>query len=46
MVCISDFKQAYDDVMEAVKDGLIPESRIDASVERVLRWKEALGILS
>ena len=46
MVCISDFKQAYDDVMEAVKDGLIPEPRIDASVERVLRWKEALGILS
>ncbi|MEM1041517.1 MAG: glycoside hydrolase family 3 N-terminal domain-containing protein [Bacteroidota bacterium] len=31
-------------VMEALRDGRIPEHRIDASVLRVLRAKEALGL--
>jgi len=45
MVCISDFKEAYSEVLAAVKAGKIPVSRVDESVMRILRWKESLGIL-
>ena len=39
-----DVKQAIDAILEAVRDGRIPESRIDRSVMRLLRLKEELGL--
>ena len=33
--------EAFDGVVQAVESGLIPESRIDESVERILRFKQA-----
>ncbi len=35
----SDFKQAYDGLLAAVRDGTIAESRIDESLQRIIRAK-------
>lgn len=37
--------EAFDAVMEAVADGIIPESRIDESAARVLALKEKRGLI-
>lgn len=34
-----DYFEAFDGVVQAVENGLLPESRIDESVERILRFK-------
>ena len=34
----------FDDILKAVKEGIISESLIDRAVERVLKLKEALGL--
>jgi len=39
-----DLDGAYNGVLEAVKSGEIPESRIDESVGKILRAKAALGL--
>jgi beta-N-acetylhexosaminidase len=39
-----DIDLAYNSVLDAVRSGEITESRIDASVERILRLKEQLGL--
>jgi len=39
-----DLDGAYNGVLEAVKRGEIPESRIDQSVSKILRAKSALGL--
>jgi len=39
-----DVKQAIDAIFRAVRDGRIPESRIDQSVTRLLRLKEEMGL--
>ena len=36
-----DFEMAYNAVLDAVKDGTIPESRIDKSLERIFKVKLA-----
>lgn len=46
LICTRDFRQAYADVLTAVTGGTIEPARIDRSVERVLRWKISLGIIS
>jgi len=37
--------ESIDDVVAAVQEGTISEARINASVERILRWKIALGLI-
>ncbi len=34
-----DYFEAFDGVLQAVEDGTIPESRIDESVYRILKFK-------
>lgn len=41
----ADFVQAYDGLLNAVKDGTITETRINESVERILRIKMKEGIM-
>ena len=41
-----DYGKAFDGVLRAVENGLIPESRIDESVLRVLRFREKRGLLN
>ncbi len=45
LLCCSTYDKQIPAVLDAVRDGTIPESRIDESVLRVLRLKEAYGIL-
>lgn len=44
MLCCTDYKVQFPAVLQAVQDGTIPESRIDESVLRILRWKTELGL--
>ena len=43
LIC-GDFKSAYEGILAQVKNGTIPESRIDESVLRILRVKETIGL--
>ncbi len=45
LLIASDFELQIPAVLDAIKDGTILESRIDASVLRILKWKLNLGIL-
>ncbi len=45
LLCCSTYDKQIPAVLEAVRDGTIPESRIDESVLRVLALKETYGIL-
>ncbi len=45
MVIVTDFKAAYDEVYNAVRNGEIPESIIDAAVDRILTAKKEKGII-
>ena len=40
-----DYFEAFDGVVKAVESGMIPESRIDESVYRILKFKmEKMGV--
>lgn len=45
VLCCSDIESQYPAVLEAVQNGEIPESQIDASVKRILKWKSNLGLI-
>ena len=45
MLCCSDYDIQYPAVLRAVQSGIIPESRVDESVLRILRWKQQLGLI-
>ena len=45
MVAYSDYKTSIQAIVKAVKDGTIPQSQIDASVLRILKWKRFLGLI-
>lgn len=45
LLCCSSYDKQYPAVLDAVRDGTIPEARIDESVLRVLRLKAHYGIL-
>lgn len=45
MVMSSSYQSQIPEVIQAVEDGDYTEEELDASVERVLAWKEDLGIL-
>lgn len=46
LLCCSDVETQYPAVLSAVKDGTISVSQIDASVRRILKWKQHLGLIS
>ena len=45
MMMMSKYKEGIEGILEAVADGEILESRIDESVRRILKWKQALGLI-
>ncbi|MBP0971986.1 MAG: beta-hexosaminidase [Oscillospiraceae bacterium] len=45
LVAYADYKTSVSAIVKAVKAGTIPQSQIDASVLRILRWKQKLGLL-
>lgn len=45
LLCCSDVETQYPAVLAAVKEGTIPVSQIDASVRRILKWKQHLGLI-
>ena len=45
LVAFADYKTSVAAIVKAVRDGQIPQSQIDASVLRILRWKRSLGLL-
>lgn len=44
ILCCTDVATQYPAVVKAVKSGDISEDQIDASVRRILKWKENLGL--
>ena len=46
MLCCSDIETQYPALLNAVKSGDIPEEQINASVKRILKWKQELGLLN
>ena len=45
MICTGDFAVQSRALLEAVRDGIIKESRIDSSLRRILLWKADLGLI-
>ena len=45
LLCSTEYVLQYEAVLAAVAEGRIPMDRIDEAVGRVLRWKQALGLL-
>jgi len=45
LLCSTEYAVQYDAVLQAVKDGRIPMDQLNASVYRLLRWKQELGLI-
>ena len=45
LVAFADYKKSVAAIVSAVNSGQIPQSQIDTSVLRILRWKQSLGLL-
>lgn len=45
ILCCTDVEVQYPAVLEAAQNGEIPEEQINASVKRILTWKQRLGLL-
>lgn len=45
LLCASDYAIQYEAVLQAVKNGRISEEHLNASVLRILRWKQELGLI-
>lgn len=43
LLCTGDFNTQYNSVLKAIDEGTITENRIDDSVKRILKCKEAIG---
>lgn len=46
MVVTTDFQTQIPQVLSALEDGTLPQSRVDKAVGRVLGWKYDLGLIS
>ena len=46
MIIVTDFVTAYNEVLNAVKNGEIPEEMIDAAVDRIINAKMKRGIVN
>ncbi len=45
MIITTDYKQHFDDILQALKDGTITEDALDEAVRRILLWKIELGLI-
>lgn len=45
MLCVSDLATQYNEVLTAVQNSKITEDQLNASVKRILLWKQSLGLL-
>ena len=45
LLCTGDYASQYNVVIEAVKNGVISEERLDASVRRILSWKRDMSLI-
>lgn len=45
LLCSTDYRIQYEAVLNAVLEGRITEEALNTSVMRILRWKQAIGIL-
>ena len=45
LLCVTDYKQQYTAVLEAVNDGRITQETLNTAVLRILRWKADLGLI-
>ena len=45
MLCYGEFAQSVEAITAAVQEGGIDEKQLDASVLRILAWKQSLGLL-
>lgn len=45
LLCSTDYAEQYNAVLSAVLDGRIDFDALNASVMRVLKWKQNLGLL-
>ena len=45
LLCSSEYKIQYKAVLDAVKNGRIPEEIINKAAERVIEWKIETGII-
>lgn len=45
LLCSTDAPRQYQAVLEAVQSGRIPEDTLNQAVERILRWKQNLGMI-
>ena len=45
LLCSTEYKTQYNAVLQAVKSGRIPESRINEAVGRILQWKCDMGLM-
>lgn len=45
LLCSTEYVVQYEAVLQAVKDGRISMKQLNASVYRLLRWKQELGLL-
>jgi len=45
LLCCTDYATQYEAVLAAVLDGRIPIDRLNEAASRVLRWKQALGLI-
>ena len=46
LLCSTEYTVQYAAVLEAVENGRISETQLNAAVERVLRWKATLGLIA
>ena len=45
LLCVSDYAEAQRQILAALEAGDYSQEQLDESVLRVLRWKQALGLL-
>ena len=46
MLCVTEYAQQYNAILEAVYSGRIPYETLDNAARNVLNWKKSLGLLS
>lgn len=45
LLCCTEYTEQYQAILEALESGRIPMEQLNASVERILRWKQRLGMI-
>ena len=45
MLCVSDYTQTYNDILEAISNGTIDIDLVDHAATRIIAWKMSKGLL-